>query len=226
MKLRAALMALLMIFAGASAATAAVTATLLGTTGGNPNALGVDETVTIRITITNPTATPVFGLGFSARAYDEAVVDFDSGAAVGTFLNAICVAPGSCFGGLNNLAGTANGSQRTLAESAIGANGNRVQFALAATTTAVPNTGSVDQGLDNVVGTSQFDITFRGVAAGSTTIFFDTEYQGDLVNLAGGATEEGVGFSVPITVPEPAAVAASAAALGSVLGVVAIRRRF
>ena len=225
MKLRAALMALL-ILALASSATAAVTVTRIATTGGNPNALGVNETVTFRITLTNPDATSIFGLGFSARGYDEAVVDFDSGVAVSSYLNAICVGPGSCFGGLNNLAGTASGANRALAESAIGANGNRVQFALSATTTGVPNTGSADQGLDNVVGTSQFDITFRGVANGSTTIFFDTEYQGDLINLAGGATEEGVGFSVPITVPEPAAIAARAAALGTVIDVVAIRRRF
>lgn len=228
MKLRAALMALFMIFAGASTATAAVTATLLGTTGGDPDALGVDETVTIRLTLTNPTSTQVFGLGFSARGYDEGIVDFDSGVAVSNYFNAVCLpAPTGCLGGLSNLAGSASGANRALAESAIGANGNRVQFALSAAVTGVSNVGAgTDTGIDGNVGTSQFDITFRGIAEGTTTIFFDTGYQGDLVNLSGGADEEGVGFSVAITVPEPAAVAGGIASLGAVVGVVAVRRRF
>lgn len=222
MKLSAALVALLLLTAGSSA-NAAITVNRVGSTGAVT--VGVNEEVTISLNIRNPTSTGIFGLGFSAHGYDEAVADFVSGRAVRRYLND---GEGTY---LPNLSGTSSGGtgialQRVLAESAIGANGNRVQFALsAATSEQIGIEPSIDPGIDGNVGTAQFNIIFKGVAEGQTTIHFDTAYQGDLVNLAGGADEEGVGFDVVINVPEPSAVAAGAASLASVLGVIAVRRR-
>ena len=165
--------------------------------------VGEGDLITLDIRLTNPGGLSLFGLGASVHGY-AGNAEFVSGQAVGTYLDAICVGPGTCFGGLNNLAGTANGSQRTLAESAIGANGPRVQFALSATTTGVPNTGVNDQGLDNVVGSTQFRVTLRILPGASDfTLFVDSSYQGDLVNLAGGETTEINGQSFLIVVPEP-----------------------
>lgn len=219
MKLQAFGAALALVFASSTASADAVLS-IIGTTGGDPDALAVGETVTLQITITNPNATSIAGLGLSVFDYDEAVVDFDSGMAVANYLNQVCVAPGSCFGGLENLASGA------LTESAIGANGNRVQIALSAGLTGVTNTGTgVDQGLDNTVGTSQFDVTFEAIGNGTTTLIVGSGYQGDGIIIPGGNNIPAVNDTITITVPEPGALAAGSLALGSVLAAAGIRRR-
>ncbi len=219
MRVHAVIIACAMFFASSIASATAVV-TLLGTTGGNPDALGMGETITLQVTLTNPELDGINGLGLSIHGYNEAVVDFTSGEAVDSYLNAICVAPGTCFGGLANIAAG------PLAESAIGANGNRVQIALSAGLDTVTGLSpSIDQGLDEVTGSSQFDIVFTGVAPGTTTLIIGTGYQGDGIILAGGANVPATSPTLTITVPEPGAVAASAAALGSVLALAGIRRR-
>lgn len=220
MKIHALLVACAVFLAG-SVASASVTVTLLGVTGGDPDALGVGETVTAQLLVTNPEENALIAIGLSAFGYDEAVADFDSGAAVPNLLNAFCPAPGQCFGGLDNLVGGA------LAETTFGGNPNRVNFVIAATAgAAVSNVGTgLDQGLDNQVGTSQFDITFVGVANGSTTITFGTGFPGDEVVLEGGVPTLADNAMLTITVPEPGAIAAGGMALASVLGMAGIRRR-
>lgn len=219
MKIHAVLVACALIFAS-SVASATTVLTLLGTSGGDPDALGVGESVTFHLTFQNPSADAIASLGLSVYDYDEAVADFDSGISVPTYLN-LLYSGGTGFGGLANL------NSPTLVETSFGGNPNRVQFALSATVgAAITNTGvGLDEGIDGSVGTSQFDITFVGVANGSTTLLIGTGYPGDFVVLAGGINEQSNIVMLPITVPEPGAVAAGAMALASVIGMAGIRRR-
>lgn len=152
------------------------------------------EQVTIDIVITNNSLTSVNGLGASVTDYGAN--EFVSGQAVTNYLNAICVAPGSCFGGLDNLAGPA------LSQSSIGANGNRIQIALSAALTGVVGAPNTDQGLDGVTGTAQFTVTFT--ARESAAINISTGYQGDGVILGDGSTIQAEGATFNLTVvPEP-----------------------
>lgn len=137
------------------------------------------ELVTIEVVMTNADATALIGLGVSVSNYGAN--QFVSGQAVGNYFNQVCVAPGACFGGLTNLAGGA------LAESSIGANGNRVQIALSAGLSTISNTGiGVDQGLDLTVGSVMFTVTFE--ARESAVILIGTSYQGDGVILGDGSS--------------------------------------
>jgi hypothetical protein len=152
------------------------------------------DQVTIDIVITNNSLTSVNGLGASVTGYGAN--ELVGGQAVANYLNAICVAPGACFGGLANLAGPA------LSESSIGANGNRVQIALSAALTAVVGAPNTDQGLDGTVGSAQFTVTFT--ARESASIEIGTGYQGDGVILGDGSTIQAQGATFALTViPEP-----------------------
>lgn len=75
---------------------------------------------TINIVMTNTDGTTFNGVGASVRGYGAN--PFVSGQSVDHYLNAICVGPGACFGGLSNLAGGA------LRESSIGTTMFRVTF--------------------------------------------------------------------------------------------------
>lgn len=163
------------------------------------------EQVTIELTILNPDGANVAGLGFSAHDYDESVADFVSGQAVSNYFNAVCVAPGTCFGGLDNIVGP------ELEEMIIGDFVTRVQFALSASIVGINNTGDSDQGLDGTEGSSQFSFIFEAISPGTTTILFDTSLQGDVVILLDPdaavdpvSIVEGIGTSFTINVvPEP-----------------------
>jgi hypothetical protein len=104
-----------------------------------------------------------------------------------------------------------------------------VQFATGASVTGVATTGTVDEGVDGVGGSAQFQLVFTVPAAapdGSTTITLGSvPLYGNATIGAGGDILVTNNASVTLTVPEPAAIASSLAALGSVFGVVAIRRR-
>lgn len=202
-----------------STASAQAVFEIINVSGGDPAALSVGEEVTLQITFTNPDGISIFGVGGSVSEFDEAVVEFASGQAAPNYLNAICPTPDGCFGGLTNLAAG------DLELSSIPGFGNRVQIALSAGLMGVANTGDMDPGLDLVVGSSQFDVTFVAVGEGTTTLQVGTSFQGDAIILEGGVEEEATGDSLTITVPEPGAIAASMAALGSVLGLAGIRRR-
>ena len=162
--------------------------------GADSATVNVGDSFTIDILVTNTAGTELAGLGASVSEYGAN--EFDSGAAVSSYLNAVCVSPGICFGGLLNLAGGA------LEESAIGGFGDRVQIALSAGLSTVANDGSIDQGIDGVVGTTQFSLTFT--AAESADILIGTSYQGDGVILGDGTSiqAQGATFSLNV-IPEP-----------------------
>ena len=213
----------------AADAASAVELVLVGVSASGSANVAVNDLVTVELRMTNTSGTEVWGLGASARGYAPGL-EFVSGRAVRQYLRADDGLGDPVSG--PNLAGTSSGGtglalQRVLAESQIGANGLRVQIGLSALTAAhstIPL--GFDFGLDANTATSpMFRLVFQAKTAGTHTILIDSGYQGDLVNLAGGATEEIVGTQFVVNVPEPSAVGASAATLASVLGVAAIRRR-
>jgi len=187
------------MFLAASTAGALVTVTATGAPAGQ---VGAGDLITLDIRLSATPGQSIQGLGLSVHGYGSNA-SFVSGAAVGSYLNSVCIGAGSCFGGLANVAGAANGTQRTLAQNSIGAFGPRVQFALSASGSPIA-AGTADQGLDNVAGSTMFRVTLQ-IAPGATdfTLFVDSSYQGDLVNLPAGAVEEAVGQSFLIVVPEP-----------------------
>ena len=165
-------------------------------------------------------------MGASAYDYNEAVVDFETGTgrASRSFFTQFCGGPDNCFGGLDQ-ADNAFFNRLDLVESEIGTNGNRVQIVNAAALSATTQDGSNDQGWDGTTETPDVVVTFTGVAEGTTEIVVGTGYQGDGVVVPGGSVVQATGDSITITVPEPGAVAASVGALGTLLGVIGIRRR-
>lgn len=156
------------------------------------------EIITINFVMTNNTDTPVFGIAASVHGYNADDVTFLGGSAVPNYLNQICVAPGACFGGLQNLVGGSD-----LVESEIGDNGPRVQFALSAGLSPVTGIPGVDQGLDNTVSSVMFSLSFI-IHRPCSNFLIDTSYQGDGVIVEGGQTMQAQGstFSTAIC-PEP-----------------------
>ena len=160
--------------------------------------LQVGQTVDVGITLRNADLTEVQSIGASVHGYDEGVADFVEGRAVGLFLNTICPAPGTCFGGMPNLVGP------DLEESSIGGNGNRVSFVTSAVLSPNSNDGSIDQGLDFLTGTAQFRLTFEALSIGVTTLLVGTGYEGDGIVIPDGSVVSGSGDTFTITVvPEP-----------------------
>jgi hypothetical protein len=222
MKFRAALLASLILFS-AQAAVAAVTFTASASSGsGNAlSALVVGDVVTIDITVRSD-GEAVFGLGGSAVGYDSTVAEFTSGTAVALVFATTCLpAPTGCLAGLSNTTST------PLSESSLNAPGlPEVQFFNGIDVAGVTNTGDIDEGVSGVAGDPQFQLVFTATGDGSTTLDLgaNTSY-GDNVIGASGAELARTNAAITLTVPEPATMASSLAALGSVLGVVAIRRR-
>ena len=109
--------------------------------------------------------------------------------------------------------------------------GNYLPIVQAIATSGRAGVGARDPGIDGVVngGDAQFRVVFTATGAGLTTINIGTNANptvGNVIVLAGGTTVQATNAVLNITVPEPGAVAAGLAALGSVGAVVGLRRRF
>lgn len=143
-----------------------------------PN-IGTEITIELRMTNNNQTD-GIYGLGVSAHGYADNL-QFVSGRAVRRYSL-------GTDSPLINLAGTPIGTgaaqQRVLTETAIGTNGPRVQLALSADVIGHNLDESVpaDPGLEGD-SSPMFRLVFRVVNPGPVFIYFDSSYQGDLINL-------------------------------------------
>ncbi len=174
----------------------------------NLNAISVGETFTIDITLTTPSP-EAQGLAFRVDGIDTAVLAFDS-ATIPNFGGA-ATPNGAIFG--TDLGGGViiNGLNNSL----MGAVDNGTNVFLFNGVTPNPTTGS---------GPEVFTVTFDAIAAGTVDLDIGSiDSFGDAYVSTSGTTTPFT--SVTITVPEPGAVAASLAALGSVFGVITVRRR-
>jgi hypothetical protein len=211
-----------MFFAASVAGAATTFSASTSTSGASLSALQVGDTVTIDVTLSSD-GTGVFGLGVSAIGYSPAL-SFTSGQAAGSVLNQVCIAPSTCFGGLDN-------TESSIAETTSNVPGlPEVQLFSGISVSGSSQTGALDQDYTGGLGTTgpQFQIVFTAANEGSTTISLGANVAyGDNVVAAGGAlaNDANTNAEITLTVPEPATMASSLAALGSVLGVVAIRRR-
>jgi hypothetical protein len=200
MRLFVSVIATTAMFFAASVAGAAATFTASATSAsGNPlTALVVGDVVTIDVTLRSD-GSSVFGLGVSAVGYDTSVATFTSGSVPANVLNAICVGPGTCFGGLANTTGSAF---ETTANSP---NLPEVQLFNGVSTVAVNGTGTNDQGVSTgVAGDAQFQIVFSAAGPGTTTISLgaNSAYGDDVVGT-GGAVGSSTNASVTLIVPVP-----------------------
>jgi hypothetical protein len=201
MRLFVSVIATTAMFFAASVAGAAATFTATASSSGGPiSALNPGDVVTIDITLGSD-GSAVFGLGVSAVGYNPAIASFTSGSVPANVLNAICVAPGTCFGGLANTTGSAAESTANVP------NLPEIQLFNGVSTVAVNGTGSADQGVITLVaGDPQFQIVFTaGSTFGSTTISIGAnDAYGDQVIGTGGAVEAATNAAVTLTViPEP-----------------------
>jgi hypothetical protein len=227
--------ACLYLIAGAANAT---TLSILETTGGNPDALGVGETITVSVVVTLDPGEEINAIGTSFYDWSNSVVGFVSGVAVDEHFfqtpamqpdpNApICTPyPALCAPSdpiTNSLGGALTEGTASAGTGFFGVPEVEITASIALTETFVEQTFA-DPGLDGDAGTAQFDLTFQGVAAGTTTMIIG--FGSDLNGVTGGPSiVPNTNTSLTMTVPEPGSLAASLAALSSVVGVVVLRRR-
>jgi len=206
MRLKTSILAALATVAFAMPAAAQLTIALSSTD--NLNAIGVGEQFTIDITLTTPTP-EAQGLTLRVDGINTTVLGFDS-ATIPNFGGA--ASPnGAIFG--TDLGGGViiNGLASVLA----GPVDNGTNVLLFDGVTTSPTTSS---------GPEVFTITFDALQAGTVDLDIGAiDAFGDAYVSTGGTTTPF--SSVTVTVPEPGAIAGSLAALGSVLGVVTVRRR-
>jgi hypothetical protein len=160
------------------------------------------EIVTIGIRLSE--GRDVYGLGASAYGYDESVIDFESGWAVGAINYAIAIPGVVSSRVLMNYAMAQNGA---LSESSIGSNGNRVLF-FNGVSLVPTRSNPLDPGLNAAVGgmDDQFRLVFRAIGPGRTVIRIGTGYEGDGEVGLGGSLDTSSNVEVAITViPEPGA---------------------
>lgn len=170
------------------------------------NCFGTPLSIGVRIS-EKPGDSEIAGMGLSIHSYGSN--EFIGGSAVDAFFVDFADPDIGAFGGLQNLAGGA------LQESAVGANGNRVQFALAlrllGNTPPVTPPPGLDPGLDGVIGGGDAMFRFQFRIYEDALFRIGTTYQGDgVINRDGTVRSDTEIFidvgtnSIPIVIlPEP-----------------------
>ena len=194
MKARALCLSTAILLSAATSAHALTTFTVTNDRAGtNTFTVPNGETVTIRVRLSG--GTDVFGLGASAYGYNESLIDFTSGSAVSSINHAVAIPAVGFFSGLSNAvvptppAGTVGTGP--LGESAIGANGNRVNF-FSGVGLAATNSNAADPGLNGSAADAQFELVFTADAnnSGATQIDIGTGYAGDGEVGTGGSLDQ------------------------------------
>lgn len=219
---------LIALLVGASSARADVSlvATASTSSGAPLDALLLGDTITIDILARND-GSPIFGIGLSAVGYDESVVDFVSGVALGSVFNGFCSPPDICLGGGSNQAGVATTGpggfpSRSLVEEQHPL-GPRVPLIQGAYAGPIQFTGAADVGVvTGEVGDAQFQLIFQVTGLGTSVIDFGGFFAyGDGVFGSGGTLGVVNPARVAIAfVPEPA----TALLLGLGLAGLSVRR--
>jgi len=203
--------AMMFVASAASAVTFVASATV--DTGHALNALQTGDLVTINIRMSNPAAVAIFGVGAGVQGWDNSVAVFQ-GADLN--LGKYFCPTAACTTGLDNGVVYANADENTGNPIVTPADvqnvagvGNYFPIVQAISTTGRAGNGARDPGLDGVVngGDAQFRIVFRAGAPGTTLIDIGTNANptlGNVVVLAGGATEPATNALISLTVvPEP-----------------------
>ena len=197
-----------------AASTATAGLTVSAESASDLNNIGVGEEFTITVTVTT-TGAEALALGLRAANYnDPDAVPSEAGtiafvsSSIPSQIFGFDIGGGTFLGGLAN---SADGlEQQPLVGVRAGLSVNLFQ--------GVSPTPAAAAGPDT------FDVTFSGAAEGTTTIDFGAFL--DYSDTYTGGDNGQITDSLTVTVvPEPGTVAASLAAMGSVLGVVAVRRR-
>ena len=102
MRGKAARVTFLILFSTQSALAAVTFTAATSSSSGRPlSALAPGDTLTIDVTMRTD-GEGIYGLGVSAVGHDPSILAFTSGSIPTDVLNAICVRPGFCFGGIAN----------------------------------------------------------------------------------------------------------------------------
>ena len=211
MRLFTSLIATAAILFSASTAFASATWTVTATaSGGDLNAMAVDDTLTLDIKLETSAPLEMIAIAGSVNNYDTSVVSLNAGQTVpNQLLFEIIIPAVGSFNGITNLE---SGVRDTSNEGS----GQEDTFL-----SALSTSGS---GGDGTAEAAQFTIVYNVIGNGTTTLRVGTF--ADYADAYSGASDNIVNNTeVTITVPEPTSVAASLAGLASVFGVVAVRRR-
>lgn len=156
----------------------------------------IGETVTIRSRVRNPANEPIIEFLSAYAGYDDGILDFAGGDVVPGVFFSLCTESG-CFGGLTNQ------ESSPLVEVVFG--GPYVIVLRAQSLTPIANAGDLDPGLDGVEGSAQFEVAFRALAPGSTTVTVGgnpTVNGPPSVGFEGGGVAAAITDAVTITVVE------------------------
>ena len=205
----------------AGTASADVTWTVAASSTGDLNAAQAGDVITIDITLSSD-GTAVFGLGGSIYGADigAGAVTLSGGTTSSAALVQFATGPGSGFGGLD--------SAQAIELDAAGGDAG-IQFFNGVSISGTGATGAGDiSPLTSATGGPQFQVIVEvasGLADGTYTLDVGAGHPTDGVIGNGGTALGSTEGSVVFTVPEPTTIASSLAAMGTVLGVVGLRRR-
>ena len=205
----------------AGTASADVTWTVDASSTGDLNAAQAGDVITIDITLRSD-GISVFGVGGSIYGADigAGAVTLSGGTTSSAALVQFAQGPGTGFRGLDS-------TQLVALDPAGGSAG--IQFFNGVSISGTPATGAADiSPLTSAPGGPQFQVVVEvasGLAEGEYTLNVGAGHPTDGAVGNGGAALGTTEGSVVFTVPEPGTIASSLAAMGTVLGVVGLRRR-
>ena len=205
----------------AGTASADVTWTVDASSTGDLNAAQAGDVITIDITLRSD-GISVFGVGGSIYGADigAGAVTLSGGTTSSAALVQFATGPGTGFGGLDS-------TQAVALDPAGGDAGIQFFNGVSISGTGADGSGDLSP-ITSAAGDPQFQVVVEvaaGLADGEYTLNVGAGHPTDGAVGNGGAALGTTEGSVVFTVPEPGTIASSLAAMGTVLGVVGLRRR-